>query len=267
MNREIEDAQISLDQMKNKGEYIDTDFDSSTRILSEVKDDSNLLQQDQTPENDSIHTLDLTETIGSEENVMQTVVLSDGITYYGQLVDGEPSGYGTLTDQSGNKYEGQFYKGTFNGNGTKTFSDGMILSCKWRDGNPIEDAVTMIFPGGNKYIGAIKDFKDDEFKGFKGYGTYYHDGSQISAYWDGAETIGKVTWIHPDKSKYEGELKDFKMHGKGVLITDDGTKYEGDFVDGRLHGYGTVTTSDGKISSSGLWKNGEYIGKIKPKFK
>lgn len=72
-----------------------------------------------------------------EEPLMQKVVLVDGITYYGQLVDGVPSGYGVLKHPSGNKYEGQFYNGTFNGNGTKTFSDGLIMSCKWQDGDPI----------------------------------------------------------------------------------------------------------------------------------
>ena len=59
--------------------------------------------------------------------------------------------------------------------------------------------------------------------------------------------------------KYEGETKNGKPHGKGVLINSDGEKYEGEFKNGKENGKGTVTSKEGKIE--GEFKNGKLNGK------
>ena len=40
---------------------------------------------------------------------------------------------------------------------------------------------------------------------------------------------------------FEGELKDSKFNGKGVLIKFNGDKYDGEFQNGKYHGLGIIT--------------------------
>ena len=58
---------------------------------------------------------------------------------------------------------------------------------------------------------------------------------------------------HP---KYQGQVKDGKPNGLGVLISPDGSKYVGSWEDGEKNGQGTYTFSDGR-KYEGKWKYGE----------
>lgn len=51
--------------------------------------------------------------------------------------------------------------------------------------------------------------------------------------------FSKYDW--PNSKNYEGEWKDNKMNGHGIMILSDGTKYEGDYVNDKKHGNGTIT--------------------------
>ena len=53
--------------------------------------------------------------------------------------------------------------------------------------------------------------------------------------------------------KYNGEIKNGKPEGMGVLLYPSGTKYIGDWKDGRWNGQGTYTHSDGR----------KYVGEYK----
>jgi len=46
-------------------------------------------------------------------------------------------------------------------------------------------------------------------------------------------TVYAVEKSYQDGSKYVGEMKDGKRHGKGTYTQDDGSVYEGDFKDGK----------------------------------
>ena len=55
-------------------------------------------------------------------------------------------------------------------------------------------------------------------------------------------TLGNVMLNSGD---YEGDWKDGKRTGRGVLVWADGGRYEGDFRDGRGHGRGVKVWANG----------------------
>ncbi len=60
--------------------------------------------------------------------------------------------------------------------------------------------------------------------------------------------------------QYNGELKDGKMHGKGVLQFANGIIYEGPFVDGKREGLGRMLYPSGSEHTKPTiliaeWKN------------
>eukprot|EP00940_MAST-03C_sp_MAST-3C-sp2_P001415 g1415.t1 len=78
---------------------------------------------------------------------------------------------------------------------------------------------------------------------------------------------GRVTM--PDGAVYDGEWRNQKRHGKGVLVDVNGDRYEGSFEDGVPHGFGTRIYAfdmiDGKFVKDGRkyegeWKFGVYWG-------
>ena len=64
---------------------------------------------------------------------------------------------------------------------------------------------------------------------------------------------------HP---KYQGNVKNGKPDGLGILITTYGNKYVGEFKDGKEHGQGTYTFTDGK-KYVGKWRDGKKHGQGK----
>lgn len=61
---------------------------------------------------------------------------------------------------------------------------------------------------------------------------------------------------------YEGDVKNGKPHGVGILIYSNGEKYVGGWKDGIIHGRGTYNWSNGR-KYVGLWKDGELHGQGK----
>ena len=70
------------------------------------------------------------------------------------------------------------------------------------------------------------------------------------------EGQGTETW--PGGTKYEGEFKADKFHGKGI-ITKGRSKYAGDFVHGRKEGYGFMVF-EGASTYEGEWRGGRMEG-------
>ena len=58
--------------------------------------------------------------------------------------------------------------------------------------------------------------------------------------------------------KYEGQMKNGKMHGKGVYSFSNGEKYEGEFKDDMFEGKGEYYWPDG-TKKIGVFKNDELI--------
>jgi hypothetical protein len=68
-------------------------------------------------------------------------------------------------------------------------------------------------------------------------------------------------YVYNSGMQYEGEWKDGKKDGEGILTYPDGTKYVGEWKNDRMHGHGVKTYKDLNISRySGEWKNGKKDG-------
>ena len=69
---------------------------------------------------------------------------------------------------------------------------------------------------------------------------------------DGKED-GRGRYVFPNGNRYDGEYRDGKENGQGVLVWED-AKYDGAWKDGRPHGIGVFTSVDERIE--GQWKEG-----------
>ena len=72
-------------------------------------------------------------------------------------------------------------------------------------------------------------------------------------------TNGIVKLNLPDRSVYEGTMKDGLFDGKGIIHYGNGDSYEGDFKEGIRDGTGTLSTADGN-KIEGEFKDGKYNG-------
>ncbi len=73
-------------------------------------------------------------------------------------------------------------------------------------------------------------------------------------------------YTYPDGSKYVGEMKNGKRHGRGIWVRTDGMKYEGEWENDKPGGQGTLTSPDGK-KRAGKWEKGKFVGggqQVKP---
>ena len=79
-----------------------------------------------------------------------------------------------------------------------------------------------------------------------------------------ANAKGEVIWKwfeHGDwqSARYEGEYRNGKMNGRGVLHYPNGHRYEGDFVDDKRHGTGVHEWARGDVYE-GQWQDGKPHG-------
>lgn len=56
------------------------------------------------------------------------------------------------------------------------------------------------------------------------------------------EKNGTANWA--DGTKYEGEWKDYKLHGKGKMTFANKSTYDGLWHEGRMHGEGHLLMAD-----------------------
>lgn len=68
---------------------------------------------------------------------------------------------------------------------------------------------------------------------------------------------GELVW--GEGHRYQGGLRDGRMHGRGTHTAPDGEVYTGDFVDGERHGRGTLTFPNGDVYE-GDFRNSAMTG-------
>jgi len=90
-----------------------------------------------------------------------------------------------------------------------------------------------------------------------GYGTYVNKpliggSSKYVGNWKNGKEHGKGTYTWSSGAKYIGEWINGEMSGQGTYIWSSGNKYVGEWKNGKQSGLGTVTYSDGRIEH-GIW--------------
>ena len=76
----------------------------------------------------------------------------DDGSYYGQLHNGVPHGYGTSTYINGETYKGQWSEGLMNGRGTYNWPDGKLYVGNWKSGH-MNGQGLIIYSDGTTYSG------------------------------------------------------------------------------------------------------------------
>jgi hypothetical protein len=100
-----------------------------------------------------------------------------------------------------------------------------------------------------------------------GYGTLYMIIVVIPGYYFSKQIILKFLSVIQIKEfengdKYEGEMKNSKMQGKGIYLFANGEKYEGEFKDDMFEGKGVYFYPDG-TKKTGIFKKDELIKETK----
>ncbi|MFM2194865.1 MAG: hypothetical protein RL092_465 [Bacteroidota bacterium] len=196
------------------------------------------------------------------------------VDYVGDFFEGQISGTGKMETIDW-IYIGSFKNGLPEGNGEwtwKLWSDqGYVKITGSFSNGLVEGKAKALLVSGNVYEG---NFKNGLFHG-QGILTYI-DGSiaegkkgvaQIAyPYYEGNFEQGKKSGIgqfyYLNGEKLDGNWKDDKFCGKGVLTNEEEDRYSGDFYLGVPHGSGVMNYSNGSIYN-GQWENGNYNGKGK----
>ena len=191
--------------------------------------------------------------------------LEDGSTYQGELMKGEPHGYGKRNskmvislkvsfkrgghtgmvptglkkDELLDRYVGMWSNDTWNGYGTLVLNDGSRVTGHWKkdrlEYGDYEGSDGTIRSG--KWRGnwefLEEGFSRDAF-GSEYNGKFNGDGSYRSGFIQ-----------NPNGDLYAGDFLANAYHGKGILEREDGTLYVGDFEDNQFTGNGMLINSDG----------------------
>ncbi|BCU03105.1 morn repeat domain [Pandoravirus japonicus] len=200
----------------------------------------------------------------------------DGV-FWGDLVDGEPCGYGlhanaalgrdrisSGTTAAGTlptpvRREGYWRGGLMHGTGFAVRTDGSRYEGDWVDGKYhgygiLTDGSGCVFYRGRWQQGSAH-----------GYGVRSDDRCCFVGEWEHGLPNGYGTCADtkPDggnRGTYRGMFRDGTYSGYGIVEYNQGDRYEGEWQDGRAHGLGTYTSADAKETYRGHWERGRHDG-------
>ncbi len=156
---------------------------------------------------------------------------TDVVSYVGDTKNGMRHGHGTVRFLNGDHYTGKFAEDVFCGKGVYTFGSGdRYDGYFWK--NRYHGTGTLTRASGFEY-----SCESWQAGVMTGYGTCSRNGTAV----------------------YKGHWRNYKYHGKGVLV-QGGATYEGEFRDGLYHGIGTLTMADGDEYSCDSWRRGFMNG-------
>jgi hypothetical protein len=189
--------------------------------------------------------------------------------YEGQIKNGEKNGVGDLSysvhenSEEIVRYEGQFVNNTPHGVGKMTFKDGSTFQGGFKDGR---------ISGFGKFIYTEKTIEGKKKKQYEGQldNTGKPDGLGEIKFTDGSVYRGTIkngivtgfgtfTFGQNDEREfYQGEMKNGKPNGRGILHYKSKKIYEGDIKNGEPHGSGALKNKIGKLLKKGTWENGVF---------
>ena len=145
-----------------------------------------------------------------------------------------------------------------------TLSAGGVVKYFSKDGNQFDTAVTFIDPDAMS-IGIKADDLVGECGVLDRVFVYEEQLRRTTSEvgWTGGCTGGLATgegiWQWRDE-RYEGEVRNGKRHGQGILTWGDGARYEGEFREGKRHGQGAFTWGDGSSYEGEFWESERWNG-------
>ena len=147
----------------------------------------------------------------------------------GDWLHGRLTGYGRLSNGSGDNYEGQLKNDHFHGYGVMQFDNGRVFEGTYVKGQMVQGKMT------------------------------YQDGSVYDGSWVNCARHGSGKCIFGDGSVYEGGFKAGHFHGHGKMTWNDGGYYVGDWFEGQMHGQGREIRPDGSTRHDGDWKHDQPV--------
>lgn len=147
----------------------------------------------------------------------------------GDWVHGRLTGYGRLSNGSGDNYEGQLKNDHFHGYGVMRFDNGRVFEGTYIKGQMVQGKMT------------------------------YQDGSIYDGSWVDCARHGRGKCIFGDGSVYQGEFKAGHFHGHGKMTWNDGGYYIGDWFEGQMHGMGKEIRPNGSVRHDGEWKSDQPV--------
>ena len=178
--------------------------------------------------------------------------MADGNRYVGDVRDDEFHGCGAYIWANGEYYAGEFRRDKFHGLGSYAWPDGLMKTCEWRDDAEIEGScVEHPADGEIPARAATACFRAASWRGALPVPT----GERQLAGAEGAAGRGEgekataavVRGEEREEAKYEGQHRDGKPHGRGILTFANGDRYEGAFADGEIRGRGTMYLANGDV--------------------
>ena len=190
--------------------------------------------------------------------------MADGNRYVGDVRDDRFHGCGAYIWADGEYYAGEFRRDRFHGLGSYAWPDGLMKTCEWRDDAEVEGScVEHPADGGLPERAATACFRAAAWRG----ALPVPSGEGMAGRGEGEKAAAAA----PDRAggeeaRYEGQHRDGRPHGRGVLTFANGDRYVGEFADGEIRGRGTmhlangdVYGGDGAFDSRGFQGCGLYI--------
>ena len=155
--------------------------------------------------------------------------MNDGSIFKGLFIYGHAYGYGIFTHSKENIYKGEFHNDEINGFWEYQYKKMIINYGCWVN---------------SSLLGI----------GFEKWKDSYYSGCFLNGQKNG---IGIYIW--KNKSKYEGEWKDYYMNGYGIYYFSDGRKYIWEWKNNYMNGLGIYKWKNDK-KYFGFFKNGVKNG-------